>query len=159
MHYKSLMIGCLMGIFFSACTPSDTAIQQTVNEKLSVIPGIAAAVKEGHVTLSGTVIDEVAKTAAEEALRGVKGVTAVTNNIQVLSETPPQVTVADNPDIILKHTLDSAFTAAGWQDISITVVNGEVTLEGTARKKQLHSILQAAQQPQTRKINNKLKLK
>ncbi|WP_246485166.1 BON domain-containing protein [Chitinophaga qingshengii] len=161
MNRKSLAIALLMvmGMFFFACKPSDSKIQQAVNEKLSTIPGITAEVKSGVVTLSGEVTDDAAKAAAEEALKGVSGVKSVTNNITVKAPEPTPAPVTINPDDVLKKTLDSAYAAAGFSTVSVAVANGEVTLTGEAKKSDLRKIMQTAQESKPKKVNNNLKLK
>lgn len=150
----------LMGVFFFACKPSDSKIQKAVNEKLSTIPGITAEVKGGVVTLSGEVTDDAAKAAAEEALKGVAGVKTVTNNIMVKApEQAPAAPVTINPDDVLKKTLDSAYAAAGFSTVTVAVANGEVTLNGEAKKSDLRKIIQTAQESKPKKVNNNLKLK
>ncbi|HVI48320.1 MAG TPA: BON domain-containing protein [Chitinophaga sp.] len=160
MNRKSLALALimLMGMFFFACKPSDSKIQQAVNEKLSTIPGITAEVKGGVVTLSGEVADEAAKTSAEEVLKGVSGVKSVSNNITVKAPMP-EAPVTINPDDVLKKTLDSAFAATGFSTVTVSVANGEVTLEGEAKKSDLRKIMQTAQESKPKKVNNKLKLK
>jgi hypothetical protein len=85
-----LMAGMMfLAVCLFACQPSDSNVQQAVNEKLTATPGVSAEVKEGVVTLSGEVQDEAAKMAAEDAVKGVNGVKAVTNNIMVQAAVPP----------------------------------------------------------------------
>jgi len=91
MKCKTFLMAGLMflSVCFYACAPSDTSVQQSVNEKLTASPGVSAEVKEGNVTLSGEVPDDAAKTAAEDAVKGVSGVKSVTNNIMVQAAVPP----------------------------------------------------------------------
>ncbi|MET6998969.1 BON domain-containing protein [Chitinophaga defluvii] len=161
MKIKSLLAACLlsMGVLLFACKPSDSKIQQAVNEKLSASPGITAEVKGGVVTLSGEVSDEAARAAAESALAGVSGVKSVSNNITVKAPEPPMPPVTINPDDILKKTLDSAFSAAGFSGITVTAMDGEVTLSGSAKKSDLRKIMQTAQESKPKKVVNKLTLK
>ncbi|PWV53674.1 BON domain-containing protein [Chitinophaga sp. S165] len=85
-----LMAGMMfLAVCLFACQPSDTNVQQSVNEKLTATPGVSAEVKEGVVTLSGEVPDDASKMAAEDAVKGVSGVKAVTNNIMVQAAVPP----------------------------------------------------------------------
>ena len=85
-----LMAGTMfLAVCLFSCPPSDSNVQQSVNEKLTATPGVSAAVKEGGVTLRGEVPDEAAKMAAEDAVKGVNGVKAVTNNIMVQAAVPP----------------------------------------------------------------------
>lgn len=161
MKRKSLVVALLMlmGVFLFACKPSDSKIQQSVNEKLSAIPGISADVKNGVVTLNGEVPDEAARMSAEEALKDVKGIKSITNNISVTAPEPAAAPVTINPDDVLKKTLDSAYAAAGYAGVTVSVAGGEVTLNGEAKKSDLRKIMQVAQQSRPKKVNNKLVLK
>jgi hypothetical protein len=161
MNYRSLLLACLMfaGVCLFACKPNDSKLQQAVSEKLSTTPGVSASVQDGVVTLSGEVTDEAAKQTAEDAAKNVKGVKSVVNNINVQAPPPPPPPpVAINPDDILKKTLDSAFSAGGYTGITVTVSNGEVTLDGTAKKSDLRKIIQTAQEARPKKVNNNIKL-
>lgn len=158
---KLLMACCLLaGTFLFACKPNDSKLQQAVNEKLMATPGVSATVKDGVVTLNGEVTDDTAKQTAEDAAKNVKGVKSVTNNITVQvpvpEPTPSPVTI--NPDDVLKNTLDSTYKAAGYSSVTVSVMNGEVTLEGKAKKSDLRKIMQAAQEAKPKKVNNKLTL-
>jgi len=146
------------GVCLFACKPNDSKLQQAVNEKLTTTPGVSATVQDGVVTLSGEVTDETAKQTAEDAAKNVKGVKSVVNNINVKVPPPPPPPVAINPDDILKKTLDSAFAAAGYTGVTVTVANGEVTLDGTAKKADLRKIMQVAQETKPKKVKNNLKL-
>lgn len=159
---KSFLIACLalmMGVFFYACKPSDAKVQKEVNDKLSTAaPGVIAEVKDGVATLSGEVVDEAAKTTAEDAAKGVKGVKSITNNIMVTPPPPPPPPVVINPDDILRNSVDSAFQAKGITGVTATVANGEVTLTGTIKRADLKKVMQAANEIKPKKVNNKLTL-
>ncbi|MBS0028418.1 BON domain-containing protein [Chitinophaga sp. 22321] len=161
---KTLAIASILsiGMVIHACTPSDETLKEEVNERLSLVPGITADVKNGVVILNGEVSDEVAKSAAEDALKGIKGVKSVQDNITVkapVPATPPPAAAVLSPDEILKKRLDSVFAANGFNDIGVTVNSGEVTLEGAAKRKQLRKILQLAQQTAGKKVVNNVKAK
>jgi hypothetical protein len=161
MKYRSLLLACLMfaGICLFACKPNDSKLQQAVNEKLNTTPGVSATVQDGVVTLSGEVTDEAARQTAEDAAKNVKGVKSVVNNITVQAPPPPPTPpVAVNPDDVLRKTLDSAYSAAGYTGVTVSVSNGEVTLEGTAKKNDLRKIIQTAQEARPKKVNNNIKL-
>jgi len=146
------------GVCLFACKPNDSKLQQAVNEKLTTTPGVSATVQDGVVTLSGEVTDETAKQTAEDAAKNVKGVKSVVNNVNVKVPPPPPPPVAINPDDILKKTLDSTFAAAGYTGVTVTVANGEVTLDGSAKKADLRKIMQVAQEAKPKKVKNNLKL-
>ena len=156
---KLLMACCLLaGIFLFACKPNDSKLQQAVNEKLMAPPGVSATVKDGVVTLNGEVTDDTAKQTAEDAAKNVKGVKSVTNHITVQVPVPTPSPVSINPDEVLKNTLDSTYKAAGYSGVTVSVMDGEVTLEGKAKKSDLRKIMQAAQEAKPKKVNNKLTL-
>jgi len=163
MTTKTLAIASILsiGALMYACTPSDATLKEEVNERLSLVPGITADVKNGVVILSGEVSDEVAKSAAEDALKGIKGVKSIQDKITVkapLPAAPPPAAVL-SPDEMLKKRLDSVFAANGFNNIGVTVNSGEVTLEGAAKRKQLRKILQLAQQMAGKKVANNIKAK
>jgi len=67
-------------------TSNDGAIQMAIDKKISDDPnpstlGITATVLDGKVTLTGTVKSEALKTQVERAIRGIKGVKQVDNQI------------------------------------------------------------------------------
>jgi hyperosmotically inducible periplasmic protein len=91
MKCKNFLMGGMMflAVCLFACSPSDSSVQQSVNEKLTASPGVTAEVKDGVVMLNGEVSDDAAKVAAEDAVKGVSGVKSVTNNIMVQAAVPP----------------------------------------------------------------------
>jgi hyperosmotically inducible periplasmic protein len=158
-----LMAGLLflsVGLF--SCQPSDSTIQQGVNEKLAGTPGVTAEVKSGVVSLNGEVTDDAAKTTAEESVKSVAGVKSVSNNIMVQAPVttpapPPAATLS--PDDMLKNSLDSAYKSDGYSEVTVAVMNGEVTLEGNAKKADVKKIVMIAQDAKGTKVNNKLTVK
>ncbi|MGX5818348.1 BON domain-containing protein [Chitinophaga lutea] len=158
----SVLLACLtlIGIAFYACKPSDAKLQKEVNDKLATVsPGVIAEVKGGVATLSGEVMDDAAKAAAENAAKEVKGVKSVTNNVMVAPPPPPPPAVSINPDDLIRSSVDSALNAKGISGVTATVANGEVTLTGTVPKGDLQKIMQAANEAKPKKVINKLTLK
>lgn len=71
-------------------TSNDGAVQTAVDKKIADDPtlsslGVTATVLDGKVTLTGTVKSEALKAQVDRALRAVKGVKQVDNQIVVLS--------------------------------------------------------------------------
>jgi hypothetical protein len=71
-------------------TSNDGAVQMSVDKTISDDPtlsalGITATVLDGKVTLTGTVKSEALKSQLDKAIRGVKGVKQVDNQIVVMS--------------------------------------------------------------------------
>lgn len=112
-------------------------IQREVLHELRMIPNysvfddIKFSVQGTEVTLSGEVANAVLKGEAEAAVKGVQGVTKVTNNIKELPLSPgdQQIRRAEYRAIYG----DPQFTKYAWesvQAIHIIVENGHVSLEG-----------------------------
>ena len=71
-------------------TSNDGAVQTAIDKKISDDPtlsslGITATVLDGKVTLTGTVKSEALKSQVDRALRAIKGVKQVDNQIVVVS--------------------------------------------------------------------------
>jgi BON domain len=72
----------------TANTSNDPAIQTAIDKKLSDDPtlsqlGVIATVMEGKVTLTGIVNNQAQKTQVERAVRSVKGVKSVDNQVTI----------------------------------------------------------------------------
>ncbi len=111
---------------------SDSEIKQNVEAELRWTPevhekDIAVKVNEGTVTLTGFVHDYHQKYLAEVAVKAIKGVTAVANDIEVnfLSSPPSDPEIARSAVATLRRTLPTA-----WENIKPTVKHGTVSLEG-----------------------------
>lgn len=126
-------------VMFQSCKPADDKIQKDVTAAVSAkFEGITVAVKEGVVTLSGTVVDEQAKFDIENLATQVEGVKSVVNEIV---EKAPQPEVLVNPDETAKTSIAAALDSAGYKGIDVKVVEGEVTLKGEAAKADQPKIL------------------
>ena len=144
----------LCGAVFTSCKPSDEKLQQQVVSTLSAVnSAVSGTVKDGVATLSGTVNSEDAKTAAEAAVKVIKDIKSVTNNIKVVLPAPP---VVINPDDTLSTAITTALTAAGFSDVKTAVADGVVTLTGTAKKADFQKIMQIANESKPKQVINKL---
>ena len=92
---------------------------------VSIPADVKVTVENGLVTLTGEVDWYFQKAAAESALQKLSGVTGVLNNIKLKS---PAVKVSDIKSKIENTLKRHAEVEAGG--ISVTVSNGEVTLNG-----------------------------
>ena len=111
---------------------SDTDIRSDVKRALAMDSVTEAyevnvAVKDGAVTLTGTVDSWQEKQMAETVAKGVKGVTKVKNNLQIIyksgrldQEIKPEIESRLRWDMFIDDSL-----------INVTVDNGKVTLSGT----------------------------
>ena len=151
----------LLAAFLSGCNrgPSDETLTQNVRAKLSADPSLATQVinvstKDAVVTLVGTVNSDLEKSRAEELARSVEGVKSITNNLQ---PKPKPVVIA--PDDPLKTAVVANLTKYGITGITVSVANGEVTLEGALPRAKLQDAMKAANEAHPKKVNNKLNLK
>ena len=150
----------LLAAFLAGCKrgPSDETLTQSVRAKISAdaplaTEAITVTTKDGVVTLAGTVKSGVDKSRAEELARSVEGVKSVTNN---LIAKPPVIIAQDDP---LKTAVVANLHKYGISGITVSVANGEVTLEGDLPRAKLQDAMKAANEAHPRKVTNKLNLK
>jgi len=117
--------------------PSEQSISQEVRHQLLLLPyynlfdWLAFKVNGGSVTVMGQVTDPSVKSDAEGAVKGVKGVESVKNEIEVLPPSP-------NDDLIRRQEYRAIYGYDGlgryawgpYPAIHIIVKNGNVTLMG-----------------------------
>ena len=109
----------------------DTDIAEEVADVLtwhvSVPETVKAVVKEGWITLSGEVHWEYQKRAAANAIRGLRGVRGIGNEIVLR----PRATATD-----VKRKIEDAFKRSAQIDadhVHVSVRDGRATLTGTVR--------------------------
>lgn len=125
-------------------TSADAAIQAN-----PALTGVTAEIANGVATLTGNVADEATKAAAETAVKGVKGVTSVVNNITVA---PPPVIAGD-------AALTTAVTDAVKDHPTVTASvspDGVVTLTGEIKKADLATLMQKVNATRPKSVDNKL---
>ncbi|MBC9929247.1 BON domain-containing protein [Chitinophaga qingshengii] len=150
-----------MGLFFMiACKskPKDSEIMKTATTAVQTIPGVTADVKEGVVTLSGTVSTEAEKTAAETAVKAVKDVKSVVNNITVTPPAPPAAPVAVTADDSLKTAV--AAVVKDFPGVTVDVKDGVLTVTGEAKADRWKTLKMALDALHPKKVDAKgLKVK
>lgn len=94
-------------LFMISCKskPKDADIQAAITTALQSSPGVSADVKDGVVTLSGSVASQADKDAAEAAVKLNQGVKSVVNNVTVAPPPPP-------PPAPVEVTADDALKTA-----------------------------------------------
>jgi len=117
----------------AALIPSDEQIQKDVLAELKwdarVQPNeIGVAVKDGVVTLMGSVDSYAKRSAAEEAAHRVRGVVAVANDIEVRLRVSAERSDAEIADAAVRALESDAFIPL--EKIDITVSKGWITLKG-----------------------------
>ena len=112
---------------------SDASLRDDIIEELNWEPSvdsskIGVAVKDGIVTLSGTVPSFNEKTDAEKAVKRVEGVKAVVQHIDVELKSTSVRTDAEIAEVAIKNLTWN--TNVPEQNIMVKVENGWITLEG-----------------------------
>ncbi len=130
--------------------PTDAELKAKVETSVAN-PAVMVDVTKAAVTLTGTVADEAAKTAAESSAKTVEGVESVTNSLMV-APPPPPVMIAD--DSVLSASVSEAVKA--YKGVSASVSDGVVTLSGSIKKADLTSLMQAIQGMNPKKVVNNL---
>ena len=166
MNKKPLKWGALfLSIFFlsatlSSCGVKDSTIQEKIAEAAKATPELSTVtsdVKDGVVTLSGEVKDDAAKTASEAAIKAIKGVKSVVNNITVTPPPPPPPAVVINPDdALIKGVTDAT---KDFPSVKAAVQDGVITLTGEIKRSSLPKLLQSLNSLKPKKVDNKLTIK
>ncbi len=140
-----------LSIAFTSCKPKDADVQSAIQQKEA--SGITVAVSEGVVTLTGTVADEAAKTAAEEVAKGEKGVKSVVNNLILPPPPPPPAPLTETMDAMASAIKDAV---KDHPTVSASVTDGVITLTGSIKKDKLPKLMMTLSSLKPRKIDNKL---
>jgi len=165
MHKKIMQMLALptfiLFVSLMACNskPKDADVKEAVDKSIAAVPylsGINTDVKDGVVTLSGQVSGDSEKLGAEAAVKGVKGVKSVVNNLTVV---PPPVVApveitADDP---LKASVDNTIKA--YPGVAATVKEGVITLTGQIKRADLQKLMMALNTLKPKKIENQLTIK
>jgi osmotically-inducible protein OsmY len=132
---------------------NDGEIQSAIATKTQTDPslaGVNATVSEGVVTLTGQCNDAPCKTSAEQAVKDIKGVKKVVNNITVA----PVVVTPDDP---LQSSVNQ--TISNYQGVQANVQNGVVTLTGEIERDRLQQLMMDLNALKPKNIENQLVIK
>lgn len=145
----------LFSFLFQSCKQkaNDGEIQSAISSKTQTDPslaGVNASVNDGVVILTGQCNDAPCKTNAEEAVKSIKGVKKVVNNITVA----PVVITPDDP---LKASVDQALT--NYQGVQADVQDGVITLRGEITRDRLQQLMMDLNALKPKKIDNQLVVK
>jgi hyperosmotically inducible periplasmic protein len=153
-----------MAFFISAtllsCGVKDSTIQTQISEAASTTPALAnvtKAVSDGVVTLSGEVSDDASKAACETAVKAIKGVKSVVNNITI-APPPPVVTqpVVAADDALTKGVADAT---KDFPTVKTSIADGVITLTGEIKRASLPKLMQTLNSLKPKKIDNQLTIK
>lgn len=100
---------------------------QALRQRVSVPPQVKLAVRYGHVTLEGTVAWMYQRIAAEDAIKPIRGVKGISNQIKLQSTASP-TEVKDKIEAALKRN-----AAVDARRILVETAGSRVTLSGSVR--------------------------
>ncbi len=152
-----LSAAAMISFSISSCGPKDADIQASAAKALQNDPttsAISVTVTKGVATITGECKDDACKTSSENAIKAIKGVKSVVNNITVAPPPPPPVVSAD--DILSKTVSDAIKDNAG---VTATVKDGVVTLTGEIKRADLPKLIQKVQALKPKKVEQKLTIK
>ena len=132
MRSRCPVLAFLFILVLAGCRDGDTTIQKRVEDHLAADPergDVNVSVDDRVVRLSGTVDSEAEKTRLENAVRHVRGVLAVRNEIVVAQ---PMTTTSATSDVhrALAASIEAQLTAAGYGALRVVVTDGTVRVAG-----------------------------
>ena len=160
-NIRSIVIVLALAIGFISCKSkqTDSEIQAAVNEKISSnseMKGLNALVKDGVVTVTGECPDEQCRNSCADAIKGVKGVKKVENNIRIASApAPAPVEIAS--DDALKNSVSTVIK--NYKGVEADVKDGVVTLRGEIQRANLQNLMISLNELKPKKIENQLVIK
>ena len=148
-----LIAGAVVALPACKHKPSDADVQAKVAAAITQYSGITADVKDGVVTLSGTVSSPDDKANIESATNALskEGVKNVVDNIQVVA--PPPAPVVASPDDALTAAVKDA--TKDFPGITTTVSNGVVTVTGTVAQSKVKVLKQSLDALHPKKVDMK----
>jgi len=148
----------MTGLMFQSCKKSDESIRKDVNKALTErnYDMITSTVKDGMVTISGTVESLQQRSEVENIVRSVKDVKSVTSNV-IIKESEPEILIS--PDQTIQSAIDAGLTAAGYTGVKVEVKDGEVILTGELKRSELTKVMQIANEANPKSVKNELNLK
>jgi hyperosmotically inducible protein len=158
----SLFMVVALLTFVTGCKPSDEAISAAVTEALKANPSLSvvdADVKDGVVTLTGEVDEDVVKSSAESIVAAVKGVKSVNNSLTVKPKGPTPEELAKAADEALFNKVTANFATYKVEGITATVKDGVVTLTGDIKRSNLQNAMKAAMESGATKVENQMTIK
>lgn len=135
---------------------SDADLKKAAETALVATPGasnVVVAVKDKVATLTGTVEDDAIKASAENAVKGVKNMKSVINEIAVVPPAPDFTQI----DAALQTGLNDV--VKDHKNVTFEVKDGVVTLNGEIRKRDLPTLMQKVNALNPVKIENNLDVK
>ncbi|MBC7828549.1 MAG: BON domain-containing protein [Chitinophagaceae bacterium] len=150
------------GITLISCKgkQTDAEIQTSINEKIAStdqMKGLNASVKDGVVTLSGECPTEECRKDCADAVKGMKGVKDIDNNIRVASAVAQPAPVEITVDETLKTSVNDVIK--NYKGVEADVKDGVVTLRGEIKRSSLQDLIVSLNELKPRKVENQLVIK
>lgn len=150
------------GITLLSCKSkqTDAEIRSSVNEKIASndnMKSLNASVKDGVVTLSGECPTDECRKDCANAIKNVKGVKAVENNIRVASAANQPAPIEITPDETLKNSVNDVVKE--YKGVEAEVKDGVVTLRGEIKRDNLQKLIISLNELKPRKVENQLVIK
>lgn len=136
---------------------TDSEILASVNEKIASkdeMKGLNASVSNGVVTLTGECPTEKCRTDCADAVKNIKGVKDVQNNVQVASAPAPVEITADET---LKSSVNDV--VKNYKGVEADVKDGVITLRGEIKRANLQDLIVSLNELKPRKVENQLVIK
>lgn len=158
---KKYFILCL-GIVLAAltctsCGPTDMEIQGNAKQVLLMIaPSTDCTVRNGIVTVTGTVESDAAKAEIETKISELDGVKKVYNDVEVV-EPKQQISADDVMHAAVVYALENA--NAKFKDVEVIVKDKVVTLKGKFSKADQQRILAVTKTIDASKVINEMTTK
>ncbi|MDF2553401.1 MAG: hypothetical protein K0R77_2676 [Chryseobacterium sp.] len=132
---------------------SDADLQTSATTIVAANPSATVEVKEGVAHLGGTFASQAEKDAAIKSLKEIKGVKDVHDMATIAEVAPPpppvETTVAVDP--MVQQKVKDALK--DFPSVNVEVVNGELTLTGTASSAQARKIKESVDALKVGKVN------
>ena len=148
-----LLTAATLFLGVAGCGPKDADIATAATQAVAAVPGATVSVAKGVATITGEVADSAARATAEAAVKAVKGVKSVVNNLTV---TPPPPVVISADDSLRTNV---AAALKDFPTLTADVKDGVVTLTGEIQRTALPKVMQALSALRPKKIDNKATVK
>jgi hypothetical protein len=139
---------------------TDAEIEAAINQKIAgnaEMKGLNASVKGGVVTLTGECKDDECRKDCADAVKDVKGVKSVENNIRIASADAPAAPVVVASDETLKNSVNDV--VKNYKGVEADVKDGVVTLRGEIKRDNLQNLIVSLNELRPRKVENQLVIK
>ena len=146
--FYALMLVATASMLGTGCKPKDADVQKKVEETLSStnIAQLTVNVTEGTVTVGGQAADETARTSWEEAVKGIKGVKSLINNLSVAA---PVVIEADP---VLTEAVGKLLEA--YETVESSITEGVINLSGTIKRDNWKELMPKLQELKPKSVNS-----